>query len=84
MRDDSEKDSKDWIHYETYIEERFDHLLNMLEQVEIVGSRRTFEFPEPPIFLVPQPPIPGTVEECETFNVRCSDKNESFLPTFMF
>ena len=65
MIDESDKDSENWIRYETYIEERVDHLLNMLEQFEIGGP---FEFPKPPVFLVPKPPIPGTVEECETFS----------------
>ena len=68
MIDESDKDSENWIRYETYIEERVDHLLNMLEQFEIGGPAPPFEFPKPPVFLVPKPPIPGTVEECETFS----------------
>ena len=68
MIDESDKDSENWIHYETYIEERVNHLLNMLEQFEVGGPAPPFEFPEPPIFLVPNPPFPGTVEECETFS----------------
>ena len=70
MIDESDKDSENWIHYETYIEERVNHLLNMLEQFEVGGPAPPFEFPKPPVFLVPKPPIPGSVEECETFSSR--------------
>lgn len=40
----------------------------MLEQFEIGGPGPPFQFPEPPDFFPPPPPIPGNIEECETFS----------------
>ena len=40
----------------------------MLEHFEIGGHGPPFEFPEPPEFFLPSPPIPGNGEECVTFS----------------
>ena len=40
----------------------------MLEHFEIGGPGPPLEFPEPPEFFLPPPPIPGSGEECVTFS----------------
>lgn len=68
MTDESDSDPEKWIRYEAYADERFEHLSSMLEQFDIGGPGPPFEFPEPPDFFLPPPPIPGNVEECVTFS----------------
>jgi len=68
MTDESDSDHDEWIHYDTFACEKSEHDLNMLEYFEIGGPGPPFEFPEPPDFFLPPPPIPGNVEECVTFS----------------
>ena len=59
----------DWTPYSEYAEERLQKHSQMLEQLEVGGlGPPFFDFPEPPDFFPPPPPIPGNIEECETFS----------------
>ena len=71
MKDDSDSDFETWITYDAFVDERFEQLSNMLDQIdylELRGPGPPFHFPEPPDFFLPPPPIPGNVEECVTFS----------------
>ena len=68
MTDESNVDHEDWVYYDDFACERNEHQLNMLEYFEIGGPGPPFEFPEPPDFFLPPPPIPENVEECFTFS----------------
>ena len=68
MTDDSDVDHNDWAYYDDFVYERNEHQSRMLEHFEIGGPGPPFEFPEPPDFFLPPPPIPGTVDECVTFS----------------
>lgn len=68
MSDEVDNDPSEWIHYHEFAEERVHKYSDMLEQFEIGGPGPPFDFPEPPDFFPPPPPIPGNVEECETFS----------------
>ena len=68
MNDESDIDPGSWIRYDTFAEKRFDHVRDMLEHFEIGGPGPPFEFPEPPEFFLPPPPIPGSGEKCVTFS----------------
>ena len=69
MKDDSDSDFEKWITYDAFVEERFEQLSNMLDQIDyhVLGGP-PFQFPEPPDFFLPPPPIPGNVEKCVTFS----------------
>ena len=71
MKDDSDSDFEKWITYDAFVDERFEQLSNMLDQIdyhELGGPGPPFQFPEPPDFFLPPPPIPGNIEECVTFS----------------
>ena len=68
MNDKRDIDPGNWIRYDSFAEERFDHISDMLEHFEIGGPGPPLEFPEPPEFFLPPPPIPGSGEECVTFS----------------
>lgn len=67
---DPHDSSDDWISYEQFADERFNKHSQMLEQLELGPGPGPpiFDFPAPPDFFPPPPPIPGNVEECETFS----------------
>ena len=82
MTDESDTDHDEWIHYDTFACEKSEHELSMLEHFEIGGPGPPFEFPEPPDFFLPPPPIPGNVEECVTFSSHfesCDISKVNFL-----
>ena len=69
MSDEGVTDSSEWIHYQEFSEDRSQKYSHMLEQFELGGGPGPpFDFPEPPDFFPPPPPIPGNIEECETFS----------------
>ena len=68
MRDESDIDHHDWVYYDDFALERNELQSRMLEHFEIGGPGPPFEFPEPPVFFLPPPPIPGTVDECVPFS----------------
>ena len=68
MTDESDVDQDEWIHFDAFAYERNEDRSTMLEHFEIGGPGPPFEFPEPPDFFLPPPPIPGDVEECVTFS----------------
>ena len=68
MTDESDVDQDEWIHYDAFAYERNEDRSTMLEYLEIGGPGPPFEFPEPPDFFFPPPPIPGNVEECVSFS----------------
>ena len=68
MTDKSDLDHGEWIHYNAFAYERNNHQSSMLEHYEIGGPGPPLEFPEPPDFFLPPPPIPGNVEECVSFS----------------
>ena len=60
------EEAEAWLPYEQFAAERSRrHGASMLGH----GSDHfVFEFPEPPDFFPPPPPIPGSREECATFS----------------
>ena len=68
MTDESDADHDEWILYDAFSYERNEDWSIMLEHLDIGGPGPPFEFPEPPDFFLPPPPIPGDVEECVTFS----------------
>ena len=69
--DVGDDDSTHWISYDQYANDRLKKHSQMLKQLEMggpSGGPPIFDFPEPPSFFPPPPPIPGSIEECETFS----------------
>ena len=64
--EDAAEEAEAWLPYEQFAAERSRrHGASMLGH----GSEHfVFEFPEPPDFFPPPPPIPGSREECATFS----------------
>ena len=72
MTDSTDSDLlDDWTPYDQFAEERYQQHSVMLEQFELgpgPGPPHFDSFPEFPEFFPPPPPIPGSIEECETFS----------------
>ena len=68
MTDDNVTVNDEWVYYDNFVYERNEHQSRRLEHFELGGPGPPFEFPEPPDFFLPPPPIPGTVDECVTFS----------------
>ena len=68
MVDESDTDTDRWKSYDALIDERSEQVTSMLEQFEISRPGPPYEFPEPPDFFLPPPPIPGIRKECFTYS----------------
>ena len=82
---DPHDSSDDWISYEQFADERFNKHSQMLEQLELGPGPGPpiFDFPAPPDFFPPPPPIPGSIEECETFSSHFDHCDISKVSSFI-